>query len=94
MDHRITTVRVWTADGIIAQNTWLYQVLVKLRFNDDQTADGQGYLYIQTSCNEPKNKNRLKHLADEGRGDKPVERRPFYCKTMFMVLVLSVITEE
>ena len=41
----------WTSD-VIAQNTGLYQVLVKLRFNDAQTADGQGYLYTKTSSNE------------------------------------------
>ena len=50
--------RVWTSD-VIAQNTWLYQVLVKLRFNDAQTVDGQGYLYIQTSGNEAKNKTSV-----------------------------------
>ena len=42
---------MWTSD-VIAQNTGLYQVLVKLRFNDAQTADGQGYLYTKTSSNE------------------------------------------
>ena len=61
---------MWTSD-VIAQNTWLYQVLVKLRFNDAQTYDGQGYLYIQTSSNEARNKTSvsLKHLAVEARGD-------------------------
>ena len=59
---------MWTSD-VIAQNTWLYQVLVKLRFNDAQTYDGQGYLYIQTSGNEATNKTsfRLKHLTAEAR---------------------------
>ena len=50
--------RVWTSN-VIAQNTWLYQVLVKLRFNDAQTVDGQGYLYIQTSGNEARNKTSV-----------------------------------
>lgn len=50
MDHQATG-GVWTSD-VIAQNTGLYQVLVKLRFNDAKTADGQGYLYTQTSSNE------------------------------------------
>ena len=52
------TTRVWISN-IIAQNTWLYQVLVKLRFNDAQTVDGQGYLYIQTSGNEARNKTSV-----------------------------------